>query len=316
MRTHEADWMYEATVSAYKTIKSIPDVTVVLPDVNGYEGLMMNSGKGPTADVRLRRAIAMALDKKQLTDELTYGAATVAVADLPSFMWAFDPKLKSLPFAPADARKTLVSLGYTATKPLQLDLVFEQSAAVNRALVVQIQQALRAVYIDLHVRSQLSSVIYGGYGANGTLSRGNYQLALYQWYAGVDPDNSAQFLCANRPPNGYNQSYYCSKEMDAGQAAALSSYDQAVRKPAYARIEKALVRRRAARFLVVVPQHPSAQPGPQRLRPQSRRRNVGHRQLVDLAALHDDAFECAAPNEHRRRAKTAPQISCDASAAR
>ena len=241
MRTHEADWMYEATVSAYKTIKSIPDVAVDLPDVNGYEGLMMNSGKGPTADVRIRRAIATALDKKQLTSELTYGAATVAVADLPSFMWAFDPKLKSLPFEPGEARKTMLSLGYTTVKPLSLDLVFEQSAAVNRALVVQIQQALRAINIDVHVRSQLSSVIYGGYGANGTLARGNYQLALYQWYAGVDPDNSAQFLCANRPPNGYNQSFYCSKEMDAAQAAALSSYDQSIRKPAYARIEKALV---------------------------------------------------------------------------
>jgi peptide/nickel transport system substrate-binding protein len=242
MQTHEADWMFEATVGAYKSIKGMRDVAVVLPNVNGYEGLLMNAGHGPTANVLLRRAIAMALDKSRLTRDLTYGAATVATGDLPAFLWTHDPGLRNLPYDPAAARRTLSALGYSATRPLALTLVFEQSAAVNRSLAVQIQSALHAVGINVTTRVQLSSVIYGGYGANGTLARGNYQLALYQWYAGIDPDNSAQFVCANRPPAGYNQSFYCSAAMDAAQAAALSSDDRAVRKPAYATIESLLVR--------------------------------------------------------------------------
>jgi peptide/nickel transport system substrate-binding protein len=249
MRTHEADWMFEATVSAYKSIKTVPDVTVVLPDVNGYEGLMMNSGRGPTANVRLRRAIAMALDKVRLTNELTYGAATVATGDLPSFLWAYDPRVRNLPYDPDAARRELAALGYTPARPLVLDLVFEQSGAVNRALVVQIQAALQAVGITVRARSQLSSVIYGGYGAGGTLARGNYELSTYQWYAGIDPDNSAQFTCANRPPNGYNQSFYCSREMDAAQAQALSNYRFGARKSAYATIEALLVRDAPIDFL-------------------------------------------------------------------
>jgi peptide/nickel transport system substrate-binding protein len=249
MRTHEADWMYEATVGTYKSIKTMPGVSVVLPDVNGYEGLMMNSGRGPTADVRLRRAIVMALDKTRLTSELTYGAGTVATGDLPGFLWASDPALKNLPYAPDEARATLATLGYSAAKPLALDLVYEQSAANNRALVVQIQAQLHAIGIEVHARAQLSSVIYGGYAANGTLARGNYQLSLYQWYAGIDPDNSAQFTCANRPPHGFNQSFYCSPAMDAAQAKALASYALAERKPAYATIEALLVRDAPIDFL-------------------------------------------------------------------
>lgn len=242
LRTHEADWMYEASVTAYKTIKTMPEVAVVLPNVNGFEGLMMNSGRAPTADPRVRRAIVMALDRVRLTNELTYGAGTVATADLPAFLWTYDPQLRNLPFAPDDARRGLAALGYTAAKPLVLDLVYEQSQALTRALVVQIQQALKAVNIDVHPRAQLSSVMYGGYGAGGTLARGNYNLATYQWYAGVDPDNSAQFACANRPPHGFNQSFYCSAAMDAAQVKALSTYDLAARKPAYATIEALLIR--------------------------------------------------------------------------
>jgi peptide/nickel transport system substrate-binding protein len=249
MHTHEADWMYEATVSAYKSIKAIPDVAVVLPDVNGYEGLMMNSGRGPTADVRVRRAISMAIDKVRLTHDLTYGAATVATADLPAFMWAYAPDVQRLPYAPDAARKAMAALRYTPEKPLSLELVYEQSAAVNKALVVQIQQALKPIGIEVHPRSQLSSVIYGGYAAGGTLSRGNYQLSLYQWYAGIDPDNSAQFLCANRPPHGYDHSFYCSPAMDAAQAKALGGYENAERKPAYATIEALLVQDAPLDFL-------------------------------------------------------------------
>jgi peptide/nickel transport system substrate-binding protein len=249
LRTHEADWLYEATTTAYKSIKTMPEVAVVLPPVNGFEGVMMNSGRGPTANVRVRRAIAMALDKVRLTNELTFGAGTVATADLPAFMWAYDPHVHSLPYDPDEARRDLAALGYTAAKPLALDLVYEVSQAVNRALVVQIQEALRAVNIDVHPRSQLSSVIYGGYGAGGTLARGNYQLSLYLWYAGIDPDDSAQFTCANRPPGGYNQSFYCSPAMDAAQTQAQASYEVSARKPAYAKIESLLVRDAPIDFL-------------------------------------------------------------------
>jgi peptide/nickel transport system substrate-binding protein len=249
MRTHEADWLYEASVTAYKTIKTIPEVAVVLPNVNGYEGVMMNSGRGPTADPRVRRAIVMALDKVRLTNDLTFGAGTVATGDLPGFMWAFDPALRNLPYAPDQARSDLAKLGYTAAKPLVLELVYELSQAVNRALVVQIQAALRSVNIDVRPRAQLSSVIYGGYAAGGTLATGHYQLSMYQWYAGIDPDDSAQFTCANRPPNGYNQSYYCNPAMDVAQAKALASYEIVERKPAYATIESLLVQDAPIDFL-------------------------------------------------------------------
>ena len=62
------------------------------------------------------------------------------------------------------------------------------------------------------------------------------------WYAGIDPDDSAQFMCKNLPPGGYNYSRYCSPEMDAAQTIALTHYDQATRKAAYAKTQALLAR--------------------------------------------------------------------------
>jgi peptide/nickel transport system substrate-binding protein len=242
LRTHEIDWIFESSVSSYKTLKTLPESVVVLQPVNGYDGVMMNSQPGrPTANRALRRAIVMAIDKTRLANELTYGAGVVATGDLPPFMWAFDPAVRNLPFDPPAARAELARLGYTPAHPLELGLVYETSQVMMHSLVVQVQQELQAVGIVVHPQAQLSSTIYGGYGAGGTLARGKYDLALYQWTAGIDPDDSAQFVCANRPPHGYNQSYFCSPAMDAAQARALASYANAARKPAYSTIESLLV---------------------------------------------------------------------------
>jgi peptide/nickel transport system substrate-binding protein len=242
LRTHEIDWMYEAQVTAYKTLKSIPETSVILQPVNGFAGIMMNNTPGRvTADRALRRAIVMGIDKHRLTAELTDGAGVVATGDLPPFMWAFDPSLNNLPYDPRATRAELAKRGYSPAKPLVLDLAYESSTIMNRSLVVQLQGQLAAVGIDLHPRGQLSSTIYGGYGAGGTLARGKYDVAIYEWTAGIDPDDSSQFTCGNRSPNGYNETFYCSAAMDAAQARALGSYDAAVRKPAYATIESLLV---------------------------------------------------------------------------
>jgi ABC-type transport system substrate-binding protein len=214
----------------------------VLQPVNGYAGMLMNNQPGrATADRALRRAIVMGIDKQQLVTDLTDGAGVVATADLPPFMWAFDPSLRNLRYDPAAARAYLATLGYSPAKPLVLDFAYEESTIMNRSLVVQLQGQLARIGIDVHPRAELSSVIYGGYGAGGTLARGKYDVAVYEWTAGIDPDDSSQFTCANRPPGGFNQTYFCSPAMDAAQARALDAYDHATRKPAYATIQSLLV---------------------------------------------------------------------------
>jgi peptide/nickel transport system substrate-binding protein len=244
LQTHEIDWFFEVSVNAYKELRGMPptDTRIVLTPFNGYEALMFNNAKGPTKDLRIRQAITYALDKNVLVRSLTFGAADVATQDLPSFLWAYPASLAKTPYDPARAKRLLAAAGYSPTHRLGLDLYFEQSAAINKALSVQIQSTLAPYGVDVRVHPQLSSLIYGGYGANGTLSRGRYDIALYTWIAGIDPDNSAQFSCANIPPGGYDQSYFCNREMDAAQRVALSSYAQPERKAAYARIEHSLER--------------------------------------------------------------------------
>jgi ABC-type transport system substrate-binding protein len=217
-------------------------VRLVLSPFNGYEAILFNTARGATKDVRVRRAIAYALDKRQLVDKLTFGAAEPATQDLPPFLWAYDGALRATPYDPLAAKRLLAAAGYGPERRLPLDLYFEQSSAINKILSVQLQSLLQPLGVDLTLHPQQSSIYYGSYAQNGTLERGHYDLGLNTWISGLDPDDSSQFTCDNIPPNGVNPTFFCNAEMDAAQTIALQTYGRAGRKTAYATVQRLLER--------------------------------------------------------------------------
>jgi ABC-type transport system substrate-binding protein len=204
---------------------------------------MMNTAPGhPTSDVRVRRALAAAIDAASFRSNVTHGFYAPAVADLPAVLWAFDRTLRPLRHDPAEARRLLAAAGYGPAHPLALDFAILQSSQTHRVEAVAVQGELRSIGVEARIRPYLPNVFDAPVSQGGILPRGRYDIALYGWYAGMDPDDSGQFLCDQRPPSGYDHSFYCSAEMDAAQLAALASYDQGARKRAYSRIEALLLR--------------------------------------------------------------------------
>jgi peptide/nickel transport system substrate-binding protein len=243
LRGGDLDGVLQISANAAAQARAIPRVRVASSALNAYWGVMMNNRPGrATADVRVRRAIAYALDARSFRANVTHGFYAPAVADLPRALWAADPSLGPLPHDLAAARRLLVAAGYGAAHPLVLDLAMLQSSQTHRVEAVAAQSQLRAAGIDARIHPYLGNVFDAPASLGGILPSGRYDLAFYGWFAGMDPDDSGQFTCDQRPPAGYDHSFYCSADMDAAQRDALASYDTAVRTRAYARIERILLR--------------------------------------------------------------------------
>lgn len=249
LRTHAIDYIYQPSIETYPSLRGLPDVRIVRVNMNGYNGMEFNLSHAKLADVRVRTAIAAAIDKTALTRQLTYGQETIASEDIPDWMWAFDPSVRSVPFDPARAKALLASAGWTfdsdgiarkGGRPLGLLLIAQNSSATDRSESLLIQEALRRIGIVVEVRYYPTAILYAPAGMGGVTHGGKFDLIIYPWYAGIDPDNSSQFTCDNVPPNGYNDSRYCSRTMDAAQALALAHYDRATRRAAYSKIEHLL----------------------------------------------------------------------------
>jgi len=258
LRTHEVDYMFQASINTNRVLRTIPGIRIVWNDMNGYQGVGMNLTHPPLDDPLVRRAIASAIDRATIIRTLTDGQVTPATEDQPDWIWAFDPKVQPPAFDPAQARRLLARAGYTpgadgiftrGGAPLHLVLVTEVSDSTHRKLVQLLQAMLKSVGIALEIKLFPADLLYAPAGMGGIMHRGAFDLIILPWYSGIDPDDSSQFMCASVPPNGYNDTRYCEPEMEALERDALSSYDQQRRRRAYAGTQALLARDNPIVFL-------------------------------------------------------------------
>jgi peptide/nickel transport system substrate-binding protein len=249
LKTHAIDFMFQASPETYPALKSAPDVSLPFVNVNGYERMQLNTSHPVLADPRVRLAIACAIDKRQLVDTLVYGQMKEATEDIPDWLWAFDPGVRSYPYDPSRARDLLRQAGWSPGsdgmmrkngEPLSLVMVTNNSNVTRRQASLQVQAMLHAVGIETEIKFYPGEVLFAPAGFGGILQLGKYDISLNGWYAGIDPDDSAQYMCQNVPPSGYNYSRFCNPEMQAAESAALTHYDRASRKAAYARTQRVL----------------------------------------------------------------------------
>ncbi|HWT06031.1 MAG TPA: peptide ABC transporter substrate-binding protein [Xanthomonadales bacterium] len=257
LRSHDVDYIFEASPELYKTIKAnaSKDINVVLNDKPQTLQMLVNTSRPPLDDIRIRRALAYAVDKQSLVDKNTGGSAVVAWADQPPFQWSYTDDVMKYPADAAKSRALLAEAGYTPGpdgimrkngKPLSFTLSYNVENATRRLVAVQVQAMFKAVGIDVQIKTYPANLLFATYGQGGILTTGKYDLNISGWIAGQDPDDHSEFASDQIPkpshPDGVNYTRYQNKEMDAEQKAALASYDQAERKPHYVKIQQLLAR--------------------------------------------------------------------------
>lgn len=249
LRTRDIDWMFEASTNNYPIVRNIPGVRLAWVDVNGYEDVQLNVQRPYLQDVRVRQAIAYALNKPRIVQTSTFEQEKQAVEDQPPFMWSYDPNVRDYSYNLQQAKSLLQQAGWTPGpngimqkdgQPLTLVLVSNNSNVTRRKNSVVIQEMLRQAGINVDIKYFPGDILFAPVGEGGILQGGKFDLSLAGWYAGVDPDDASQFMCANMAPAGYNYSRYCSQKMDAVQTIALTHYDRASRTKAYSQIQQLL----------------------------------------------------------------------------
>jgi len=203
--------------------------------VLGY--LAFNTRDPVLRDVRVRQAIAYAIDRAAIIHYLLRDFARPAYSLLPPESWAYNGDVPLYDHNPDRARQLLEQAGYPAVNGVRFHLTMKTSTEESPRLVAAVlQQQLREVGIALDIRTFefatfLSDVI-----------RGAYQLHTLRWIGGnEDPDIFEYvFHSAKFSPNGGNRTYYANPRLDLLIDQARGELDQNARKQIYAEIQRTL----------------------------------------------------------------------------
>ncbi len=188
-------------------------------------------------DVRVRQAIAYALDRRPMIEYLWRGEAQPARSILPPQSWAYDGDVPLYDHDPEKARKLLDAAGYSLTNGVRFHLTMKTSTDENTRLMVAVmQQQLREVGIALDIRSFEFATFFAD------VTHGEFQMYGLRWIGGnEDPDIfEYAFHSAKFPPNGANRGFYSDPRVDALIDQGRREVDPKVRKPLYAEIQRIL----------------------------------------------------------------------------
>lgn len=155
---------------------------VIEGTTNGEVTLAMNNAAGPTSDVRVRRAIAMAIDHRAVLDTAWAGRGTLIDTMVPPTDPWHEPLPDVTPYDPAAARALLAEAG---TPNLSLRFrIANLPYAVASAQVVQSQ--LAAVGID----AQIEPLEFPARWLEGVFTNADYDLSIV---AHVEPRDITTF---------------------------------------------------------------------------------------------------------------------------
>ena len=196
--------------------------------------LMMNNEDPALRDVRVRQAIALAIDRRAIVAAQFQGRAVLATGWLPPAYWAYNGDVVHWQRDLPRARQLLAQAGQP-----HLHLVYKTSSDAFRIAIARVLAAqLAEAGIEVEVRAFEFATFFSD------IKRGSFQLATMQ--SGEDePDSLYMHFHSTRIPDDGNRDAgnrwrYRNAEVDRLTLDVRRELDPVRRKAAYARVQQIL----------------------------------------------------------------------------
>jgi peptide/nickel transport system substrate-binding protein len=208
----------------------LANVRVLRIAENGTGLLYMQTEMSPTNDLAVRKAIAHAIDLKELSGAWRdqYPIATGFLPP-PIVTWKY-PSIPRYPHDVAEAKRMLDAAGWRLSNgvrsknghPLSGLIGADSENPISVRIATLLQSQLAAIDMRLTVKTNPSSLWFS---TQGLLRNGKAAIITESWVGGGDPEQSLNLRCAEAIPGASNHSFYCSRRFEklfADQARTAS----------------------------------------------------------------------------------------------
>lgn len=227
LKSGELDIYQSADISKFEAVKKLGHVDVVAQPALTWELIGLNVDRPQLSDLKVRQAIAHAINKKQISEKIYQGLYPPAYSDQTPLSWAYNKKIENYyPYDPEKAQALLEEAGWKEGldgirvkdgQRLSLKITTVAGRKARELTELVLKYYFKKVGIELVIDNVPGTILFGPY-PGGTLKGGKFDLGMWAWVSGADPDNftlwhSSQISGKNN--NGQNSTRFRDAEMDA-----------------------------------------------------------------------------------------------------
>lgn len=231
LMTGECDAVAFPSQSDLEVISQLDNLTLLQKPGLNVGFWAFNTNKPPFDQVKVRRALSLAIDKTSLLEAIYLGQATRAKTLVPSASWAYQADATESGYNPVLAKKLLNEANIPEGFSMEIWAIpVQRSYNPNAMKMAQLMSSyLEAVGIDVSI------VSYDWTRFRENLNKGMHDSVLIGWSAdNGDPDNFYRpLLTCAAIPSGTNRAQWCNLQYDSIIEAALNTEDLEQRKAFY-----------------------------------------------------------------------------------
>ena len=208
------------------------------------------------ADKRVRQAIAYAVNRKEIIDGVLLGLGKPATGPYKPGTWAYNPNVRQYPYDPKKAKALLTEAGWKDDngdgiiekdgRPFEFEIITNQGNEIRAKCAEIIQRRLAEVGIRLRIR-----VVEWAAFVNDFINKRKFDATILGWTIPMEPDLYDVWHSSKTGPQELNFISYKNEEVDVLIVKARETFDQALRKRFYDRIQEILAEEQPYLFLYV-----------------------------------------------------------------
>lgn len=216
---------------AIKSFIDNPRFDIFGREAPSFEYIGWNLERPLFQDVRVRRALAHAVNVQQMIDFILYGQGQQSSGPFPPQMWFCNPNIKPYEYDPGKARALLAEAGWKPGadgvlekdgKKFEFTLITNHPNELRKDIATLVQSDLKKIGIKVEVQLYEWAVFISQH-----IHKHDFDACVLGWVVGYDYDQYQLWHSSQAKPGGLNHCSYVNKEADRLIELARSEFDEA-----------------------------------------------------------------------------------------